>query len=239
MSKEGWLIFRGKLVTDPNIISDIENFDVDSLQEVVEIVKGDLLSKTYIKLKESPLFHPNISYGDIMKVKPATDLSDKVTVLEFSGIEHSDFDAEDDSVKNLGTSTPQISPGMVDMMKNFDSKIRPMINDKFKEGLVFEPVSFVSHGSYKINVAYDADDNELNKMREYFKNKGVHFQTSSAKKLGSVAFGTETKFKNAVKCLESAHWITNCYLAFKPDEFPQIEFSPDLIPGGGENEDED
>ena len=237
MNKECWLIFRGKMVTDPNMLSDPDSMNIEELDEVIEIVKGEMVSKTYMKLKDSPLFHPNVSYGDIMKVKPCEEaLSERVTILEFNGIEHDEFNEHDetddasDEVLDIGSETPQLSSSFLGMMKGFDSKIRPMINDKFEQGLVFEPVKFISHGSYKINVAYEANGDNYIKMKDYFKDNDVHFQASSAKNLGSVAFNTETKFKKAVECLESAPWIKQCYLAFAPDEFPEIEFSSDLIP---------
>lgn len=245
MSTEGWLIFRGKLVADPSVIENVDPTDaeslqgvVDSLQEAVEVVKGEMISKSYIKLKESPLFHPNVSYGDIMQVKPCdSSLSEKVTILEFNGVEHTEFDPADfeDDVRDLGTASPQISPHFVGMMKGFDSKVRPIINNKFEQGLVFEPTKFVSHGSYKINVAYEASDDELNEMKEYFNSRKIYFQPSSAKSLGSVAFGLDVKFKDAVKYLEGARWVKHCYLAFNPNDFPQIEFSPDLIPNSEED----
>lgn len=230
MYKEGWLIFRGKLVSDP---SAFDPNNIEHLDEVVELVKGDMLSKSYIKLKESPLFHPNVSHGDILKVKPCDkSLSEKVTILEFSGIEHNEVDAvdSDQDIQNFGAENVGLSPNLVNLMKNFDAKIRPEVNDKFEQGLVFEPVNLVSHGSYKINISYDAENEDLSKMKDHFKNWNVHFQTSSAKNLGSVAFGLDTKFKKAVECLESAPWVKSCYLAFSPDDFPQIEFNPDLIP---------
>jgi hypothetical protein len=129
-----------------------------------------------------------------------------------------------------------LSPDLVNLMKSFDSKIRPVINDKFKQGQVFEPVSMVSHGSYKINIAYEAEGDELNNMKNHFKKWNVHFQKSSAMTLGSVAFGLDTKFKKAVECLESAPWVKACYLAFSPSDFPQIEFDPEEIP---KNKEED
>ena len=230
MSKEGWLIFRGKLVSDPSTI-DPEN--LDNLEEVVEIIKGEMLSKSYFKLKESPLFHPNISYGDVLKVKPCDkSLSEKVTILEFTGIEHSEAEGidTDQDIQNFGAENVGLSPNLVNLMKNFDAKIRPEVNDKFEQGLVFEPMNLVSHGSYKINICYDADKDDLGKMKDHFKNWNVYFQSSSAKNLGSVAFGLDTKFKKAVECLESAPWVKSCYLAFSPDDFPQIDFNPDLIP---------
>jgi len=237
-NNESWIVFRGKLVTDPNMSESSfqELKSVDNLEEVVEIVKAERVSKSFVKLKESPLFHPNISYGDILKVKPCDkSLSEKVTILEFSGIEHSIEDSVEDlpdeeDVKNFGQPNVGISPDLVNLMKSFDSKIRPLINDKFEQGQVFEPISMVSHGSYKINIAYEADGEDLDNMRKHFKKWNVHFQKSSAMTLGSVAFGLDTKFKKAVECLESAPWVKACYLAFSPDDFPQIEFDPEEIP---------
>lgn len=226
---EAWLIFRGKLVTDPNIESPVT---IDELQEVVEVIKGERISKSYIKLKENPLFHPNVSYGDIVQVKPCDkSLSDKVTILEFNGVEHQEADAIDENdIKDFGSDKVGFSPNIINLMREFDSKIRPVINDKFDQGLVFEPVRMVSHGSYKINISYEANEDELKNMKDHFKKWNVHFQSSSAANLGSVAFSLDTKFKKAVECLESVSCIRGCYLAFAPEEFPQIEFSPDLIP---------
>jgi hypothetical protein len=244
-NNEVWVVFRGKLVSDPSV--PIENFEeLESLDEVVEVVKAEKISKTHIKLKENPLFHPNVSYGDIMKVKPCDkSLSDKVTILEFSGLEHSiedsieevDNEADDvdeEDVKDFGSANVGLSPDLVNLMKSYDSKMRPIINDKFEQGLVFEPTKLVSHGSYKINIAYEAGGDDFDKMKNHFKKRNVHFQKSSAMSLGSVAFGLDTKFKKAVECLESAPWVKACYLAFSPNDFPQIEFSPDLIPKNDE-----
>lgn len=240
MSDDGrdvWVVFRGKLVADPNVVNSTD-FNTNELDEVVEVVKAERVSKSYLKLKENPLFHPNIAYGDIIKAKPCEkSLSEKVTILEFSGIEHTEQDVVGDSdVNNFGTDQVGLSPNLVNLMRNFDSKIRPMVEDKFEQGLVFEPVKIVSHGSYKINVAYEASGDDLNKMRDYFKNSNVYFQSSSATNLGSVSFGLETKFQKAVECLEAAHWIKQCYIAFSPSDFPQIEFSSDLIPKNEEDE---
>lgn len=228
MSVEGWLVFRGKLMSDPNVMSSME-FDPNDLPEVVEVVKGDMISKSYMKLKENPLFHPNVSYGDILKVKPCDDsLSENVTVLEFSGIE-SDFDVETE-VQNFGGEETMFSTNFLSQRKNLDSKIKPIINDKFEQGLVYEPVNIISHGSYKINITFNANNEELNSMKEYFKKYNAHFQPSSAPNLGSVSFKSDFKFKKAVDCLESASWVNGCYLAFSPNDFPDIEFNPDLIP---------
>ena len=247
-NNEVWLVFRGKLVSDPSIAAaSFESLEsLENLDEVVEVVKAEKISKSYIKLKENPLFHPNISYGDIMQVKPCDkSLSNKVTILEFSGVEHSTEDSVDDAaepvndedVTNFGTGELGLSHNLINLMKSYDSKIRPVVNDKFEQGLVFEPTKMVSHGSYKINISYEADGEDFNKMKDHFKKWNVHFQKSSAMNLGSVAFGLDTKFKKAVECLESAPWVKACYLAFSPSEFPQIEFSPDLIPNNNESED--
>lgn len=235
--KDVWVVFRGKLVADPNAAISAD-FDMNNLDEVVEVIKAEKISKSYLKLKENPLFHPNIAYGDIIKAKPCDkSLSDRVTIIEFNGVEHTEQDAIDDNdVNNFGTEQVGLSPNLVNLMRSFDSKIRPIVNNKFEQGLVYEPVKVVSHGSYKINVAFEASGDELNKMRDYFKKSDVYFQGSSATSLGSVAFNLETKFEKAVKCLEAASWIKQCYLAFAPSDFPEIEFSPDLIP---KNESED
>jgi len=242
-NNESWVIFRGKLVSDPGMAesSYVDLKNVENLEEVVEVVRGEKVSKSYVKLKESPLFHPNISYGDILKVKPCDEsLSEKVTILEFSGVEHSVEDIVDppdeEDVKNLGRENVGLSPDLINHLKSFDSKIRPVINDKFKQGQVFEPVSMISHGSYKINIAYEAEGDELNNMTDHFKKWNVYFQKSSAVTLGSVAFGLDTKFKKAVECLESAPWVKACYLAFSPSDFPQIEFDPEEIPKNKEEE---
>lgn len=239
-ANEAWVVFRGKLVTDSGMADATykEVKDLENLEEVVEIVKAEKISKSYVKLKESPLFHPNISFGDIINVKPCDNsLSDKVTILEFSGIEHTAEDSvvtDDGDVKNFGQENVGLSPDLVNLMRSYDSKIRPVINNKFEQGMVFEPVRMISHGSYKINIAYDAEGDEFNNMKNYFKKCNVHFQKSSAMSLGSVAFALDTKFKKAVECLESASWVKSCYLAFNPNDFPQIEFDPESIPKNNE-----
>ncbi len=238
---EVWVVFRGKLVANPTV-EPPPDFDAKSIDEIVEVMKAERLSKSYIKLKENPLFHPNVSYGDIMKVKPCDkSLSEKVAVIEFNGVEHTEMDrvedeTDDKDINNFGSEQIGISPNLVNLMKTFDSKVRPIIRDKFEQGLVFEPTAMISHGSYKINISYEADEEGLSKMKEHFKNWNVYFQKSSAAQLGSVAFGVDTKFKKAVECLESAPCVKGCYLAFAPEEFPQIEFDSDLIPKSDESE---
>jgi hypothetical protein len=233
MSKENevWVVFKGKLMTDPNVEAP-PDFDIGNINEVVEVIKAERISKSYIKLKENPMFHPNVAYGDIMKVKACdTSLSNTVAIIEFNGVEHEEIEGVSETdVNDLGSDKIGLSPNIVNLMKSFDSKARPVIQDKFEQGLVFEPVAMISHGSYKINISYEADDDNFNKMKDHFKEWDVYFQKSSASQLGSVAFGLETKFKKAVECLESAPCVKGCYLAFTPEEFPQIDFDPEYIP---------
>lgn len=228
-NNEVWVVFRGKLVREGT------NFeppaDLANLEEIVEVVRAERISKTFVKLKESPMWLPNVAYGDIMKVKTCNGLSDKVAILEFSGIEL-ETDDPPENIEGVGTEHLDFSYETMKNIVSHDSKIRPIIYDKFKEGLVFEPTNMISHGSYKINISFELNSSsDIEEMKNHFKKHCAHFQYSWSKNFGTVAFGLDTKFKNAVECLESAPFVSDCFIAFSPNEFPNIGFRQDLIPG--------
>jgi hypothetical protein len=227
-NNEVWVVFRGKLVREGTNLTQAT--DLDNLEEIVEVVRAEKISKTFIKLKESPMWLPNVAYGDILRVKNCEELSDRVAIIEFSGIE---LDTDnDDRPEGVGTDSLDFSYEAMKNIVSHDSKIRPIVYDKFKEGLVYEPIDMISHGSYKINISFEANSPaDIQKMKNHFKNHCAHFQYSWSKNFGTVAFGLDTKFKNAVECLESAPCVSDCFIAFSPNEFPSIGFRQDLIPG--------
>lgn len=220
---EVWVVFRGQVVTSGKVPDNLANVD-----QVVEVVKAEKISKSYVKLVETPFYHPNVSYGDILKVVPSDkELNENVAVIEFSGISPEDTQ----ELEGLGSDNVEITPQGFEEMILLDKQVKPTIIDKYKQGLVYEPVELVSHGTYKINIAYEvAEKSDLNSMKEYFSTYDAIFHSSWNKKFGSVGFTKETKFETAVKCLEDAPNVVGCYIAFNPKEFPSIEFSEDLIP---------
>jgi hypothetical protein len=228
---EIWVVFRGQLTvegTRPDNFSDID--------QVVEVVKAEKISKSYAKLIETPFYHPNVSYGDIIRVVPSNkELDDRVAVIEFSGVFSEDSEEED--VEGLGSAIVQIDPKDVEKISNIDKQVKPVILDKYKQGLVYEPVELISHGTYKINISYEVEkSSDLNSMKEYFSTYDAIFHASWNKKFGSVGFSKETKFERAVRCLEDAPNVLGCFIAFNPKEFPSIDFSEDLIPRKEEEE---
>lgn len=220
---EVWVVFRGQVVTSGKVPDNLANVD-----QVVEVVKAEKISKSYVKLVETPFYHPNVSYGDILKVVPSDkELNENVAVIEFSGISPEDTQ----ELEGLGSDNVEITPQGFEEIILIDKQVKPTIIDKYKQGLVYEPVELVSHGTYKINIAYEvAEKSDLNSMKEYFSTYDAIFHSSWNKKFGSVGFTKETKFETAVKCLEDAPNVVGCYIAFNPKEFPSIEFSEDLIP---------
>lgn len=226
---EVWVVFRGQVVTSGEVPDNIAKFD-----QVVEVVKAEKISKSFVKLIETPFYHPNVSYGDILKVVPCNkEFNDNVAVIEFSGV--SVDDSQD--LDGLGSENVELTPQGFEEMVNIDKQIKPVIIDKYKQGLVYEPVELISHGTYKINIAYEANEkSDLNSMVNYFSSYDAIFRSSWNKKFGSVGFTKETKFETAVKCLEDAPNVVGCYIAFNPKEFPSIEFSEDLIPRKDEGE---
>lgn len=220
---EVWVVFRGQVVTSGKVPDNLANVD-----QVVEVVKAEKISKSYVKLIETPFYHPNVSYGDILKVVPSDkEFNENVAVIEFSGISPEDTQ----ELEGLGSDNVEITPQGFEEMILLDKQVKPTIIDKYKQGLVYEPVELVSHGTYKINIAYEvAEKSDLNSMKEYFSTYDAIFHSSWNKKFGSVGFTKETKFETAVKCLEDAPNVVGCYIAFNPKEFPSIEFSEDLIP---------
>lgn len=220
---EVWVVFRGQVVTSGKVPDNLANVD-----QVVEVVKAEKISKSYVKLVETPFYHPNVSYGDILKVVPSDkELNENVAVIEFSGISPEDTQ----ELEGLGSDNVEITPQGFEEMILLDKQVKPTIIDKYKQGLVYEPVELVSHGTYKINIAYEvAEKSDLNSMKEHFSTYDAIFHSSWNKKFGSVGFTKETKFETAVKCLEDAPNVVGCYIAFNPKEFPSIEFSEDLIP---------
>jgi len=234
-----WILFRGQLVRDDSPGSEPPP-EVSDLNQIVEVIKAEKISKSYVKLKETPVFHPNVSVGDIMKVQPSEQkFSNNIAVIEFSGVElEEESDAEEqEQVKGIGTGMLGFTTEFLMNMISLDKKVKPIVNDKFEQGLVFEPVQMISHGSYKINIAFNAEnESDFKDMRDHFENWKVFFHRSANKSFGSVAFFLDTKFAKAVECLESAPCVSGCYIAFTPAEFPQIEFSPDLIPGNEDKE---
>lgn len=220
---EVWVVFRGQVVTSGEVPDNIAKFD-----QVVEVVKAEKISKSFVKLIETPFYHPNVSYGDILKVVPCNkEFNDNVAVIEFSGV--SVDDSQD--LDGLGSENVELTPQGFEEMVNIDKQIKPVIIDKYKQGLVYEPVELISHGTYKINIAYEANEkSDLSSMVNYFSSYDAIFRSSWNKKFGSVGFTKETKFETAVKCLEDAPNVVGCYIAFNPKEFPSIEFSEDLIP---------
>lgn len=220
---EVWVVFRGQVVTSGKVPDNLANVD-----QVVEVVKAEKISKSYVKLIETPFYHPNVSYGDILKVVPSDkEFNENVAVIEFSGISPEDTQ----ELEGLGSDNVEITPQGFEEIILIDKQVKPTIIDKYKQGLVYEPVELVSHGTYKINIAYEvAEKSDLNSMKEYFSTYDAIFHSSWNKKFGSVGFTKETKFETAVKCLEDAPNVVGCYIAFNPKEFPSIEFSEDLIP---------
>jgi len=220
---EVWVVFRGQVVTSGKVPDNLANVD-----QVVEVVKAEKISKSYVKLIETPFYHPNVSYGDILKVVPSDkEFNENVAVIEFSGISPEDTQ----ELEGLGSDNVEITPQGFEEIILIDKQVKPTIIDKYKQGLVYEPVELVSHGTYKINIAYEVvEKSDLNSMKEYFSTYDAIFHSSWNKKFGSVGFTKETKFETAVKCLEDAPNVVGCYIAFNPKEFPSIEFSEDLIP---------
>lgn len=230
---EVWVVFRGSVMTSGNVPEDFPKID-----QVVEVVKAEKISKSYVKLVETPFYHPNVSYGDILKVVPSNkELNDNVAVIEFSGVSTEDVTQE---VEGLGSTSVDVTPQGFEEMLGIDKQVKPVIIDKYKQGLVYEPVELISHGTYKINISYEvAEKSDLNSMKEYFSTYDAIFHSSWNKKFGSVGFSKETKFETAVKCLEDAPNVVGCYIAFNPQEFPSIEFNENLIPKRDEESEEE
>lgn len=227
---EVWVVFRGSIMTSGNVPEDFPKID-----QVVEVVKAEKISKSYVKLVETPFYHPNVSYGDILKVVPSNkELNDNVAVIEFSGVSTDDLSQE---IEGLGSNNVEVTPQGFEEMIQIDKHVKPVIIDKYKQGLVYEPIELVSHGTYKINISYEvAEQTDLNSMKEYFSTYDAIFHSSWNKKFGSVGFSKETKFETAVKCLEDAPNVVGCYIAFNPQEFPSIEFNENLIPKRNDEE---
>lgn len=236
MSQDVWVVFRGQISTEGDVP---ESFN--DVEQVVEVVKAQKLSKSYAKLTESPFYHPNVSYGDILKVEPSKkELNEKVAVIEFSGIVSSEESGDSLFETGLGSTDVGLNPQSLDEMIAIDKQAKPVILDAFKQGIVFEPVKLINHGTYKVNVAYNASSQtELNNLREYFETHDAHFQSSQNKRYGSVGFTIETPFETAVKCLENAPGVVGCFIAFNPNDFPNIGYSEDLIPKPEEEEGEE
>lgn len=223
-NKDVWVVFRGQIAVEEGERPEC----FEKVNQIVEVVKAHKLSKSYVKLVETPFYHPNISYGDILKVESCKEeLNETVAIIEFSGIVSEDV--EESEVEGLGTS--KVALNNIEEAMSIDKQVKPVILDKYKQGLVYEPIQLVSHGSYKINISYEVEDqNGIKDLREYFNTYDAFFQTSCNKKFGSVGFTNETKFETAVKCLEEAPGVVGCYIAFNPKEFPKIGYSEDLIP---------
>lgn len=230
---EVWVVFRGQVLTEGEVPEGLANVD-----QVVEVVKAEKLSKSFVKLVETPFYHPNVSYGDILKVTPCKkEFTDNVAVIEFSGAVTDD---DQDDIDGLGSNNVTIDPQNFEEIVNIDKRVKPVIIDKHKQGLVYEPTQLISHGSYKINIAYEVDKkSDLTNMVEYFNTYDAIFRSSWNKKYGSVGFSKSTKFEQAVKCLEEAPNVVGCFIAFNPKEFPDIDFSEDLIPKKNEEEGEE
>lgn len=225
MNQEVWVVFKGQIHVEG---SDVPEY-LANIEQVVEVVKAIKISKSYVKLVESPFYHPNVSYGDIIKVKSSEKLDDKVAIIEFSGV----VDETEDLLfeEGLGTNDIGLNGDHFKEMMSIDKQAKPVINDKHDQGLVYEPVQLMSHGTYKINVAHEAESaKDLNNLKDYFETHDAVFRPSCNKKFGSVGFSTETQFEKAVECLEGAPGIVGCFIAFSPKEFPNINFSEDLIP---------
>lgn len=221
---EVWVVFRGQIVTEGERPPCFEDVD-----QVVEVVRAEKISKSYVKLLETPFYHPNVSYGDILKVQPTEkEFDEKIAVIEFSGVM---VEEEEMEVDGLGSANIGLNPENLEEIMNIDKQVKPVIVDKFKQGLVYEPVQLISHGTYKINIAYEVDNKkDLNDLKNYFLTYDAVFQSSFNKKFGSVGFSKETKFEKAVKCLEEAPNVVGCFIAFNPKEFPKIDFDENLIP---------
>ena len=229
---EVWVVFRGELHTSgpkPDWFSGLE--------QVAEIIKAEKISNSYVKLTESPLFHPNVSYGDIFQVEQSEDLDDNVAVIEFSGYLEDENDKEQEKINGLGTALVDMSPESLKKIMKFDSQIKPIIHSEVEKGNVYSPIKFMSHGTYKINILFDyKKEEDLKVIKDYFNKSKVYFQPSSNKGFGSVSFSNTTKFKDAVACLENAKMVFSCAIAFDPEEFPLIDFSTDLIPNNDQTE---
>ena len=230
---EVWVVFRGQIVAGDEVPESLKDLD-----QIVEVVKAEKISKSFVKLIETPVYHPNVSYGDVLKVVPSKqEFNDKIAVVEFSGIIAEEEEEED--LDGLGTKNIGLSSQNLEKMMNIDKQAKPAIIDKHKQGLVYEPIELVSHGSYKINIAYEVENKkDLNNLKDYFSTYDAIFRSSWNKKFGSVGFSKETKFEKAVKCLEEAPSVVGCFIAFNPKEFPNIDFSEDLIPKKEEGDEE-
>jgi hypothetical protein len=222
MSNEVWVVFRGQIMAEGDC-PPLENVD-----QIVEIIKAEKISKSYVKLTESPFYHPNVSFGDILKVAPCTqEFDNRVAVIEFSGV----VDETENELEGLGSNNVTLNEKDLEEMMNINERVKPIVVEKFNQGLVYEPTQLISHGTYKINISYEIENNnDLHSMKNYFNTYDAVFQTSRNKKFGSVGFSKETKFEKAVKCLEEAPNVVGCFIAFNPKEFPKIGFDKKLIP---------
>lgn len=229
-----WLVLRGKLFKSYN--SGFQEVVDSNYEEIVEIVRAERISKSYAKLKENTIYTPNISIGDVLQIKPCEGISESSAVMEFSGyLEDVEPNSFDKSLSALGGVFEAEESSFEDYLQKRDSHLRPIVESSLKEDKLFEPYKVVSQGSYKINITFEAENNDqLNEMKEHFDKWNVFFQYNLFKKIGSVSFGLDFKFKKAVDCLETAPYVNGCFLSFDPGNFPLIDFDVNLIPKGNE-----
>lgn len=229
-NNEVWLVLRGKLFKSyESGFSEVES----AYDEIVEIVKVDLISKSYAKLKENTVFTPNLSIGDIIKIKPCEGISESSAVMEFSGYLEDEEESNnfEKALSTLGGVFEADEQSFEEYLEKRDQHLRPIVKSSLKDNKLYEPEKIVSNGSYKINITFDAINNDqIREMKEHFNKWNVFFQHNLLKKLGSVSFGLDFKFKKAVDCLESAPYVNGCFISFNPNDFPMIDFDINLIP---------
>ena len=184
--------------------------------DVLEIVKAEIVGKSYVKLCESPIFTPSVSFGDILKVKLVEqEFSCDGTYPHFFGVSSKNEKNED--------------------KENMELKF---LNEIIRCCLVFEPdygcftsgsslpnnLSVVSHGSYKINVSFNNCNTKL--LQSYCFKSGAKFYKSNKANIGSVCFSNETKLHDAMYIINKAPDLKHCYITFNPKEYPLIDFEP-------------
>lgn len=226
-----WLVLRGKLFKSYGEV--FQEVMGSNYEEIIEIVRAEKISKSYAKLKENTIYTPNISTGDILQIKPCEGISESSAVMEFSGYVEEDVEPNsfDKSLSSIGGVMDAEESTFEDYLKKRDSSLRPVVENSISNDTLFEPVKLISQGSYKINITFDAEDkSQLDEMKNHFNKWNVFFQHNLVKKIGSVSFGVDFKFKKAVDCLETAPYVSGCFLSFNPENFPLIDFDEDLIP---------
>jgi len=225
MENEVWVVFKNKVAlgffNETN--TDEDNFGLEdpfSHQSILEVLRAEKISKSYVKLKESSVLIPPINHGDIYQVEKC-EFPQEGLVINFNGFVEEEEEKEEKMKDNLKDYLLSQHDRNMNKINKLNSEFY-IANNK------------VSNGSYKINITHNAKNNkDLLKLEKHFKKWGAFFQkgSSTLSGIGSVCFNIDNKFKKAVNCLETAPYVQGCFIAFDPSDYPDIDFSEDQIPG--------